>query len=216
MGGTGTSVVEPPGRTVGGDHLDGMDLADPPAANQFAAEPEIGRTALLHAVLKNAARLPKNLQAGKILLDRQPERFFSVGSIFLRPSRQDGDWHVPVVGRGDGHGVDVVAGENVAEIGVGLALNQPGARRRSRYASATATACTPLHRRKSYGSPRQPGNRCGPTSPVRWPAECRRCPGAVERDDIRRGDSGGHFTLQEIPAIDLNSVSWVHSLPRRG
>ena len=64
--------------------------------------------------------LLKDLAAGQVLLDADPQRLLHVG-VLLRPCRRDGDRHVPVVRRGDDHGVDIGAGQHFAEISIGLA-----------------------------------------------------------------------------------------------
>ena len=79
---------------------------------------QCGGTPLLRAVLEDAAVFREDLQASQVLFDAHGQRFLHVGVLF-GPGRGDGDRHVPVVGRGDHHGVDVVAGQQFAEIGVG-------------------------------------------------------------------------------------------------
>ena len=68
--------------------------------------------------------LLEDLAAGEVLLDGHGQRLLHVG-VLLRPGGGDGHRHVPMVGRGDHHGVDVLAGQQLAEIAVGLALDHP-------------------------------------------------------------------------------------------
>ena len=167
-----------------------MDLADPPAADQLAAEAKIRHAPLLRAVLEDAARLAKDLQAGEILLDGQPERLFAV-NVLLRPGRKDGDRHVPVVGRGDGHGVDVLPRQNVAEVGVGLALDQPGARLAT--IAVGVGHGDGLHPFALQKIVRQPP-RAEADVPDRHPLAGGRRVGVAQRgrgDDVRGGDGDG-------------------------
>ena len=106
---------------VGADHLDRVYLADPPAADQFATAPAMARAPLHRAVLEDPLVVRKHLAAGQVRFDRQAQRFLHV-SVFLRAGGHVGDRHVPVILRSHHHGVDVLAGQQVAEIGVCLAL----------------------------------------------------------------------------------------------
>ena len=78
-----------------------------PLRTQLAANPAIGRAALLGAVLEDPVVFLENLAAEQVLLDADAQGLFDV-AVFPRASCHDGDRHVPVVGRGDDHGVDVV------------------------------------------------------------------------------------------------------------
>ena len=102
----------------GDDHL--LDFAQPPVADQLAAEPDVAHRPLLRAVLEDApVALDLAADRGQFL-HAHAQRFFHV-HVLARADGQQGGRHVPVVGRADGHRVDVVAGEHLPQVAVGRA-----------------------------------------------------------------------------------------------
>ena len=106
--------ARPAGRGV---HFDLLQVADPPVDRQFARVPQVRAGPLLRAVLEHIAIPLDGLAQGDVPLHAQTERLLDV-HILARPRRGQGGRHVPVVGRGDDNGVDVVAGEQLAEVRV--------------------------------------------------------------------------------------------------
>ena len=97
--------------------LDGQLLAQAAVAHDFAGQPEVQVRALLAADLEDALGLPCHLEQGLALVDGQGERLLAI-HVLAAPQGGDGGQRVPVVGRGDDHGVDVFAGAKLAEVAV--------------------------------------------------------------------------------------------------
>src|SRR5437870_6533935 len=97
--------------------LDEQLLAQAAVANDFAGQPEVQVRALLAADLEDALGLPCHLEQGLALVDGQGERLLAI-HVLAAPQGGDGGQRVPVVGRGDDHGVDVLAGAKLAEVAV--------------------------------------------------------------------------------------------------
>ena len=98
-----------------------LELADATVANQFAGEAEGARGALLGAELKDALVVVDFLPQCPILGQVQAHRFFQVNILAGAHGGQRGQ-DVPMVGCGDQHGIDVFAGEQLAEVAIRSAV----------------------------------------------------------------------------------------------
>ena len=93
-------------------------FADPPAADQLAGQRIMGvllAGSQLAAGLEHAIELADRLDHRRAFVDRQRQRLLAI-HVLARLARLDRRDGVPMVGRGDEHGVDVLAGEHVAEV----------------------------------------------------------------------------------------------------
>ena len=137
---------------------------------------------------------------------RQSERLLHVG-VFLRPGSRDGNRHVPVVGRGDDHGVDIAAGQQLAEIAVGLALDH------SRVGlAAVFVGVGDGHALRALALLEMAKQLAAPVADAdvseRHPFAGRRRIGVAQRgrsDDVRRG-RGGRRARQETTPVEANMV----------
>ncbi len=94
---------------------DVLDLAQPPVAHEFAGLAKFtGRT--LHAArLEHPVVAAHGVHHRARLGDRQRQRLLAI-DVLLRVGRGDHVQRVPVIRRGDDHGVNVLAREQIAEI----------------------------------------------------------------------------------------------------
>src|ERR1035438_3449276 len=84
-------------------------------------EPEIPRRPLLGAELENAS-LAVNHRAQRLtLLERQAKRLLKI-NVFAGTNRRQRDQDVPVIGRCYEAGIDVLPGDELPEIMVGLTI----------------------------------------------------------------------------------------------
>ena len=133
-----------------------LDLAQPAAPDDLGRLAEIAEDVgpLLAAGLEDAVVLPGRVDAPLALGQRQRERLLAV-DVLARLHRLDRRDRVPVLGRGDADRVDVLAADQLAEVGVrGAALVRPSCplyafstrrlacSRRFRSTSQTASAWT--------------------------------------------------------------------------
>ncbi len=95
--------------------MDRQHLSDPPAADQFAGEAEVALAALLAAGLKHAAVSSHRRDHVPGLADRQRQRLLAV-DVLAGPGRRARDDRVPVVGRGNQDGVDVLSLQQTLEL----------------------------------------------------------------------------------------------------
>ena len=111
----------PAAGSVGGHDVDGLDLADVPVADQFAGETAMrAERTLLRAVLEDRSILVDRGAQSLVLLDAQAQRLLAI-HVLARAHCRQRDRHVPVIGRGDHDGVDVVACQDFAKIVVRFA-----------------------------------------------------------------------------------------------
>src|SRR5439155_16250008 len=103
-------------------HGDGPDLPQPPAAHDLGRLAERAEDVgpLLAAGLEDAAVLAGRVDAGPGLGQRQRERLLAV-HVLARLAGQNRRDRVAVLRRGDADGVDVLAAEEFAKVGVGIA-----------------------------------------------------------------------------------------------
>ena len=103
--------------------LDLLDLADAAVPHQLAGEAEFAAelAALLAADLENPAGVLGDLDHGLALVDGEGERLLAV-DVLLFAHGLDGDEGVPVVGHGDGDGVDVRVVQQLSEVLVALGV----------------------------------------------------------------------------------------------
>ena len=101
-----------PGRQL---DVDRLQLADRAVADEFGHAVIIDRRAVLDAHLEHGLVAIDRLDELASLGDRQ--RRLLAEHVLARFQGHQRDRHVPMVGRGDDHGVDVLAGDEVAEIG---------------------------------------------------------------------------------------------------
>ena len=99
--------------------FDRMDLADHAAAHEFTADPAMRHAALLRAVLENDSLLLDHFLQGQILFDGHPQRLLDV-NVLAGSRRQNPDGNVPMIGRGNHNGVDIVAGQQFAKVAIGF------------------------------------------------------------------------------------------------
>ena len=101
-----------PGRQL---DVDRLQLADRAVADQFRHAVVVDHRAVLDAHLEHRLVASDRLDERASLGDGQ--RRLLAEHVLARLQGHQRDRHVPVVGRGDDHGVDVLAGDEVAEIG---------------------------------------------------------------------------------------------------
>ena len=76
--------------------------------------------ALLRPVLKHGTELVHGGAQGFVVFDADPQRLFHV-DVLAGAYGSQGDGHVPVIGRGHDHRVDIVAGQQFPEVLISLA-----------------------------------------------------------------------------------------------
>ena len=92
-----------------------FDVADLPALHELERLPHAGHAAALHAHLAHASELPRPLRHHAALLHVVAAGLLHV-DILARLHCPDGHQGVPVVGRGDRDGVDILAVEQAADV----------------------------------------------------------------------------------------------------
>ena len=102
-------------RIVADSRLDGVNLADSAIANELAGEAISRVGALLASGLEDFVVLARCLVHRLAFLDRQGQGFFAV-DVAPRLHRGDRRQRVPVVDRADGHRVEILAVEQLAEV----------------------------------------------------------------------------------------------------
>ena len=104
-------------------HSISRHLADPAVADQLGGQAELAAHlgALLAAGLEDLAGRADGLDQGLGLGDGQRQRLLAV-DVLAALQRLDGHQGVPVVGSGDGDGVDVLVFEQFAVVGVALGV----------------------------------------------------------------------------------------------
>ena len=95
--------------------LDGDELADLTAANEFARAGVVGGRALLGADLDDAVVAASGVEHPAALFDEEREGLFDV-NVFARAAGHHGHKGVPVVRRRDNEGVDVFVFEKLPEV----------------------------------------------------------------------------------------------------
>ena len=98
--------------------VDGRQFAELAVAAEIGGEDEVGHAAPLRAGLIDAAVAPHGVGQGLALGDGHRAGLFAV-DVLARLGRVDRGHRVPAVAGGDQHGVDVLAGEHLAEVAVG-------------------------------------------------------------------------------------------------
>ena len=107
-----------------------LELAQDAAADQFdQADMDVDR-AILGSGLKDAAGLLHDVAEDAALGHGQRQRLFA-DHVLAGLGRHDSGNHVPMVGRGDAHRVDVLAADQFAEVAVGRAALVVLAQRRT-------------------------------------------------------------------------------------
>ena len=101
--------------------LHALDLADAAVEHQFAGHAELLHGALHGAGLQDAVVGIDGPQDFDRLVDVVRQRLFAI-DVLAGPQGGQGDEGMPMVGRGDAHGVDVVAADDLAEV---VAAAQP-------------------------------------------------------------------------------------------
>ena len=86
-------------------------VAQPAAAEQLAAGTARRNRAILRAHLEDATVPTCRIHHRSGLANRQRQRLLAI-NVLAQPARLDRRSHVPVVGRGDRHGVDVIRASN--------------------------------------------------------------------------------------------------------
>ena len=94
-------------------------VADQPGVDHLECLAVLGRVALLQPGLEHAIVPPHGVDHRAGLPDRQRDRLFTV-HVLACLGRADGDRRVPPFAGDDDHGVDVVAGQQLAEVVVRL------------------------------------------------------------------------------------------------
>ena len=110
-------VVGSPGGQADADRA---QVADAAVADQLAGAAETLVRALLAAGLEDDLRLVDRVAHRAAFGDRERQRLLAV-DVFLGLARLDDHDRVPVVRSADFDGVDVVAAQDFAEIGAGVA-----------------------------------------------------------------------------------------------
>ena len=105
----------------GSPDVDVLELADAAVADKGAGEPKDARGALLGAELKNAFLAMDFLSQGPVFGEVEAHGLFEIDILAGADGGQGGE-HVPVIGRGDENGVNVLTSEQLAEVGVGGAV----------------------------------------------------------------------------------------------
>ena len=112
----GGRIDQPDARTVAvADGPCDFDVADLAALHEVERLSHAGHAAALHAHLTHASELPRPLRHHAALLHVVAAGLFHV-DILARLHGPDGHQGVPVVGRGDRDGVDVLAVEQAADV----------------------------------------------------------------------------------------------------
>ena len=111
-------VARPRGRSHIDDDL--FDFANAPVPHQFARLAELVRGTLHRARLEYTVILARRLHHFTGLMDGQGERLLAI-DILARFARRDGYEGVPVIGRRNHHGIDVLACQQFAKLLVGRA-----------------------------------------------------------------------------------------------
>ena len=109
------------GGHAGGVGVDFAKFAQPSGAGQFAGEGEVGQVAPLGADLEDAAGAAHHIGQLQALGDVFGARFFAI-HVFAGAGGVDCGGGVPVGTGGDQHCVDVVAGEQIAEVAIHVAI----------------------------------------------------------------------------------------------
>ena len=109
------------GRAGRGPDVDVLQFADAAVAHQFAGQSEGVRGTLLGAELEDALATVDFLAQRPVLRDVDAERLFHI-DVFAGANRGQRRQHVPMVGRGNQEGVNVLASDDLLEVGVGLAI----------------------------------------------------------------------------------------------
>ena len=105
--------------------FDVVDLADDAVAYEFAGHTELFAGTLLGAGLQDALIATHGVDEGERLVDVVGERLFTI-DVFASIQCSDGDEGVPMVRRGDDDGVDVLALQQLAEVGIGFTTFEAG------------------------------------------------------------------------------------------
>ena len=114
--GTGLDCERPAAQTGGQPDGDLLELADATVADQFAGHPETLAAALLGAGLQDDLVVAHGFDDVFALVDGESERLFGI-DVLLRLGGGDVDQAVPVVRGAVDDDVDVVALQQLAEIG---------------------------------------------------------------------------------------------------
>ena len=113
--GTGTTRVDPPGAEAGDPDIDVAEATDAAVAHEGAGETEDAGGALLGAELEDAFVAVDFFAQGPIFGEVEAHGFFEV-DVFAGADGGQGGEDMPVIGRGDEDGVEVFAGEQLAEV----------------------------------------------------------------------------------------------------
>jgi len=100
---------------------DCVEPTDPAATNEFAGEPGVTTGAFLTAGLEHAVVALDGVADGSALSDRVGQRLLAV-DVLATVERSDAGQRVPVVRRADADRVDVLAGNECAEVLIGSAV----------------------------------------------------------------------------------------------
>jgi hypothetical protein len=101
--------------------IDGLELAELSAKSKLHGELDVRQVAALRAGLKHLARAADRFRQDQALRDVLRARLFAV-YVLAGVGRQHGRRGMPVRARGNQHGVDVFAGQQVTKIAIGSAL----------------------------------------------------------------------------------------------
>ena len=101
--------------------VDGLELAELSAPRQFDGELDVRQVAPLRAGLEDLARAAEGLGQDQALGDVLRAGLLAI-DVLAGVGRQHRGRGVPVRAGGDQHGVDVVAGQQLAEVAVGGAV----------------------------------------------------------------------------------------------
>ena len=104
--------------------FDAIDLSDHAVQNQLAGDAELFTRALHRAGLKDALGRVHLFHERNGLMHVVGQRLLAV-DVFARAQRRQTLDGVPVVGRGDADQVDVLAGDQLAKIVIGLTARSP-------------------------------------------------------------------------------------------
>src|SRR5262249_38570811 len=159
------------------------DLADAAIAHELAGQPEAGVGALLRADLEYMSRLLDHTKDRLPLGDGQRQRLLAVDVLALA-HRLDGHEGVPMVGRGDEDGAQVLAGEQFAEVVVAGHVPHPALAQLARGAIAVAVIDV-AHRDTFDALVAQGVAENGPAAAL----------GAADADDAEDGPVGGRLLL---------------------
>ena len=106
---------------AGSGDFDGVDLAQVAMADQFAGLLELALGPLPSPGLKHPFGPADRIPDLPPFIDRYPQRLLAV-HVLPRLGRGRGDQRMPMVLRGDHHGVDVLAGQQLAIVAIDLAI----------------------------------------------------------------------------------------------